>query len=68
MSKKLVSITILISILVGLKLNSIYVPENFERPWLFKFGYSLLAVAGKMVIKSLFSDKLNKSHFYPTTI
>ena len=43
-------IAIAIALFIGIELNTLYVPKNFERPWQYKFfciTYKILAITVK---------------------
>ena len=48
-SKKLVTIVLGLSLLIGIKITSIYVPDEFENPSLYKFSYIFLDVGCSLV-------------------
>jgi hypothetical protein len=48
-SKKRAAIGLAIGALIGLQMSGIYVPEDFQKPILYKLIYSYLGISGSLV-------------------
>jgi hypothetical protein len=48
-SKKRAAIGLAIGALIGLQMSGIYVPEDFQKPILYKLIYSYMGICGSLV-------------------